>query len=196
MKDLQDILKIKTNNIKPDKGKILISEPFLMDYFFKRSVILLAEHNEEGTFGVILNKPVSTKFNEVVKGFPTFEGDVFLGGPVQNDSLFFLHTLGDAIPESTEIIKGIYWGGEIEVVREMVELKALKPGDIRFFIGYSGWGPEQLDDELKRNSWVVSDINAKQLLSTNPSALWKRSLKALGGDYTYWTSFPDDPTHN
>ncbi len=171
MKDLQDILKIKTNNIRPERGKILISEPFLMDYYFKRAVVLLAEHNEEGTFGVILNKPVSTRFDEVVKGFPEFDGQVYLGGPVQSDSLFFLHTLGDIIPESMEIIEGVYWGGDIEVIREMVEVKSISPDDLRFFIGYSGWGPDQLKEELKRNSWVVSDISAKQLLHTDPDAL-------------------------
>ena len=196
MKDLRDILKIRTNDIQPEKGKILISEPFLMDYFFKRAVVLLAEHNEDGTFGVIINKLVESRFNEVVKDFPDFQGQIYLGGPVQNDSLFFIHTMGELIPESVEIIEGIYWGGDIETVREMIELKALNPDDIRFFAGYSGWAPEQLDEELKRNSWVVANINAEQLLNTKPGSLWTRSLHRLGGNYKTWINFPDDPSHN
>ena len=196
MKDLYDLLKIKSNNIKPGRGKILISEPFLWDYFFKRSVVLLAEHNEEGTFGVIINKPIKANFNEVVKDFPEFNSKVFLGGPVQSDSLFFIHTLGEQIENSLEIIPGVYWGGDIERVREMIELGLIQPSQIRFFIGYSGWAPKQLEDELVRNSWLVSQITAHDLLTSNPKMMWSRSLRRLGKEYEYWNNFPDDPALN
>jgi len=196
MGDINDIIKIKTNNVKPARGKILISEPFLIDYFFKRSVVLLAEHNEEGTFGVILNKPVKASFNDIVKDFPDFPTQVYLGGPVQGDSLFFIHTMGNVIPESNEIIKGLYWGGDIETVRELITLNEIDDQQIRFFIGYSGWGPHQLDDELKRNSWVVSNLNADDLMKTKPDIMWDQALKQLGGDYSFWTNFPDDPAQN
>lgn len=196
MKDIHDLLKIRTNNIKPARGTILISEPFLWDYFFKRSVVLLAEHNDEGTFGVIVNKPIKARFNEVVKDFPEFNSKVFLGGPVQNDSLFFIHTLGEQLENSMEIIPGIYWGGNIEQVRELITLDQVKPAQIRFFIGYSGWSPNQLDEELERNSWVVSHITANDLLKTTPSMLWDRSLRRLGSDYAHWVNFPDDPGNN
>ncbi len=196
MNDIHDILKIRTNNVKPARGKILISEPFLWDYFFKKSVILLAEHNDEGTFGVIVNKPVKARFNEVVKDFPEFNSRIFLGGPVQSDSLYFIHTLGDRIENSLEIIPGIYWGGEIEQVRELIELKTIKPAQIRFFVGYSGWAPKQLDDELSRNSWVVSNTTPEEILRTTPSALWSRSLRKLGAEYARWINFPDDPSDN
>ena len=196
MKDLYDLLKIKSNNIKPGRGKILISEPFLWDYFFKRSVVLLAEHNEEGTFGVIINKPIKANFNEFVKDFPEFNSKVFLGGPVQSDSLFFIHTLGEQIENSLEIIPGVYWGGDIERVREMIELGLIQPSQIRFFIGYSGWAPKQLEDELVRNSWLVSHITAHDLLASNPKMMWSRSLRRLGKEYEYWNNFPDDPALN
>lgn len=196
MKDLHDILKIRTNNVKPAKGKILISEPFLFDYFFKRSVVLLAEHNKDGTFGVIVNKPVRAKFNEVVKDFPKFDAPVFLGGPVQSDSLFFIHTMGEQIDGSLEIIKGVYWGGDIELVKELIKINYIKPEEIRFYVGYSGWAPKQLDGELERNSWVVTNLDAKQLMGIQPSQMWSRVLRKLGGDYSYWPNYPDDPTLN
>jgi putative transcriptional regulator len=196
MKDIHDLLKIKTNNIKPARGKILISEPFLLDYFFKRSVILLAEHNDEGTFGLIVNKPVKARFNDVVKGFPEFNSRIFLGGPVQSDSVFFIHTLGKEVDESVEIIPGIYWGGDIERIKEMIGLSMIKPSQIRFFIGYSGWSPNQLDEELERNSWVVANVTADDLLRTTPSMLWSRSLRRLGDEYAHWNKFPDDPSEN
>ncbi len=196
MSDLNDMLTIKTNNIAPGKGKLLISEPFLMDYYFKRSVVLLAEHNEEGSFGIIMNKPLDTVFNDVVKDFPELDTQIYLGGPVKNDSLFFVHTMGDSIDNSTEIIEGLYWGGELEQVKEMITLKLIKPGDIRFYIGYSGWGANQLESELKRNSWVVSGMPAGELLNTNPHQLWKKSLLDLGEDYAFWPNFPADPASN
>lgn len=196
MKDLYDLLKIKTNNVKPARGKILISEPFLWDYFFKRSVVLLAEHNEEGTFGVIVNKPIKASFNEVVKDFPNFNSKVYLGGPVQSDSLFFIHTLGDEIANSMEILPGISWGGDIERVREMIEMNLIAPSQVRFFVGYSGWAPQQLDGELQRNSWLVSNINARELLNANPSMMWSRTLRRMGKEYAHWNNFPDDPALN
>jgi putative transcriptional regulator len=173
------LLQIRTNNLAPSKGKVLISEPLMGDYYFGRSVVLLAEHNEEGSFGLIMNKPLSSSFNEVVKGFPDFDATIYLGGPVQTDSLFFVHILGNEIPESNEIIDGLYWGGNLETVREMILLHALKPGQIRFYIGYSGWDANQLEAELKRNSWLVSTANANSLMHTRPEKMWDRFLRVL-----------------
>ena len=136
MTDINDILKIKTNDIKPAKGKILISEPFLIDYYFKRSVVLLAEHNEEGTFGLIINKPVDIALSDVLHDFPEFDSPVYLGGPVKTDSLYFIHTLGDRLENSLEITEGLYWGGDIEVVKEMITLGKITAKEIKFFVGY------------------------------------------------------------
>ncbi len=196
MTDINDILKIRTNNLKPTKGKILISEPFLVDYYFKRSVVLLAEHNEEGSFGLIINKPVDILLSDVLKDFPIFDTPVFLGGPVKTDSLYFIHTLGADIENSLEITEGLYWGGEIEHVKELITIGKIQPNEIKFFVGYSGWVPKQLDGELAKNSWLVSNTSAKQVMKTNPENLWNDTVNKMGGDYAYWTNFPTDPTHN
>jgi putative transcriptional regulator len=196
MTDINDILKIRTNDVKPAKGKILISEPFLIDYYFKRSVVLLAEHNEEGTFGLIINKPVDIALSDVLHDFPEFNSPVYLGGPVKTDSLYFIHTLGDRIENSIEIIDGLYWGGDIDLVKELINLKGLTSKEIKFFVGYSGWVSKQLEGELARNSWLVANTNAKQVMESDPDKLWKESLKKLGGDYTYWINFPSDPIMN
>ena len=196
MKDIHKILNIQSNNIQPARGKILISEPLMGDFYFKRSVVLLAEHNDEGSFGLIMNKPLNARFNEIVRDFPDFETNLFLGGPVQSNNLFFMHTLGNIIEDSHEIIKGLYWGGEIEQIKEMIKLGQIKPADIRFYIGYSGWASEQLDGELKRNSWLVSYLRASTLLNAKPEDLWNISLGALGSEYNHWTNFPSDPSLN
>lgn len=196
MTDINDILKIRTNNLKPTKGRILISEPFLVDHYFKRSVVLLAEHNEEGSFGLIINKPVGLILSDVLKDFPIFDAPVFLGGPVKPDSLYFIHTLGDNIENSLEITEGLYWGGEIEQVKELMTIGKIKSNEIKFFVGYSGWVSKQLEGELARNSWLVSNTNAQQVMKANPESLWNDTVNNMGGDYAYWTNFPTDPTHN
>jgi putative transcriptional regulator len=196
MEEFDDIIKIKTNNIKPGPGKILISEPFMFDYYFKRSVILLAEHNEEGSFGVIINKPMTVDFNEVIKDFPDFTSKVYLGGPVKTDSLFFIHTMGEIIEDSLPIVEGLYWGGDLNQVKEMMLLNQIDESKLKFYIGYAGWSPKQLDQELKRDSWVVSNINSVQVMESDPDKLWKDALLKLGGDYEMWTKYPTEPTMN
>lgn len=196
MTDLNKIIKIKTNDIKPAGGKILISEPLLSDNYFKRAVVLLAEHNEEGSFGIIMNKPIENKFNEIVDDFPEFPGQLYLGGPVSNSSLFFIHTLGDLIENSLEIMDGLYWGGDIEMIRELLLLKQISETQIRFCVGYSGWSSHQLEDELKRNSWLVSRLPAETLMNTHPENLWELALNNLGNEYSYWSNFPVDPEMN
>jgi putative transcriptional regulator len=196
MENYDDILKVKTNNVKPGRGRILISEPFLYDYYFRRSVVLLAEHNKEGSFGVIINKPMEVNFEEVVKDFPDFESKVYLGGPVKTDSLFFIHTLGDEIENSLPILRGLFWGGDLERVKELIMLNQLNDSNIRFFIGYSGWMPKQLDNELKRDSWLVSSMSAEEIMQGNPDKMWKKSVLEIGGRYKIWTNFPAEPTLN
>jgi len=196
MNELERFLQIRTNNMKPARGRLLLSEPFMGDFYFGRSVVLLAEHNEEGSFGVIMNKPVTASFNEVLKDFPEFDAKIYLGGPVESNSLFYIHTVGEQLEGATEIIEGVYWGGDIELLKEMILLHTIKPEDIRFFIGYSGWGANQLDSELKRNSWVITRASRKKLLGMNPLNMWQDLLNKMGDNYRYWTKMPVDPNMN
>ncbi|HZK08158.1 MAG TPA: YqgE/AlgH family protein [Bacteroidales bacterium] len=196
MENLDDILHIKGNKVKPAPGKILISEPFLFDHYFKRSVVLLADHNKEGSFGVIINKPMAVDFNEVVKNFPGFGDDLYLGGPVSTSNLFYIHTLGDQIIDSVLIRKGLYWGGDVERIKELLLLGQLNKHNIRFFVGYAGWMPRQLDMELKRDSWLVADITTRQIMHGSAENLWKDSLLRLGDQYRHWINFPSEPSLN
>ena len=187
---------MKPTNIKPDAGSILISEPSLKDRFFNRAVVLLADHNKDGSFGIILNKPLETKFNDIVKGFPFFDSQVFLGGPVNTENLFFLHRKGDLIKNSQEIKEGLYWGGNIDDVKDLIDSNLLKPKDIRFYIGYSGWTENQLDEELKETSWLVDNPNIQDLINTISSKMWSNSVRNLGKEYEIWANFPDNPSMN
>jgi len=181
---------------EPHSGNILISEPFLNDFYFKRAVVLLAEYTKEGSFGLIVNKPVNLKLKKVVKECTDFNAKIFIGGPVRTDSLFVLHTLGDKIPESSKIIEGIYWGGDMEVIRDMIINRAISPDDIRFYIGYAGWNSLQLENELKEKSWVISNTAKEEILNEHPETLWNTIVKNLGKDYSLWSNFPFDPILN
>ena len=180
---------------KPKQGSILISEPSLRDFYFRQSVILLAEHNDEGTFGVIINKPIEAKLKDIIKGFTGYNLPVYLGGPVKTDSIFFLHTRED-IEGSLPVMQGLYWGGDLDAIRAMLKNKTMSPSEIRFFVGYSGWSPNQLDRELEEKSWVLSQTTVKEVINEHPEELWSNYLKSMGQDYAIWANFPADPTLN
>jgi len=187
---------MKPTNLQPTPGSILISEPALKDMYFSRAVVLLADHTEEGSFGLILNKPLDVKFNDIVKGFPEFDAKVFLGGPVNTKNLFFLHRRGDFIRNSQEINEGLYWGGDIEDVKNLLHLGELRSEDIRFYIGYSGWTENQLDEELEELSWLVGQPKLMDLIQKPSNEMWKHSVRDLGKDYELWVNFPSDLSMN
>ncbi|MBN1158723.1 MAG: YqgE/AlgH family protein [Bacteroidales bacterium] len=184
------------NTLKPQKGRVLISEPFLMDNYFKRSIVLLTEHSEEGTVGFVLNKPVNIRINEVMNDFPDVEATVSLGGPVQTNTLHYIHTMGDIIPSSVKVLNNIFWGGDFEVVKRLLESGNLNASNIRFFLGYSGWQSNQLDDELTENSWIIADISPEEIMTPMNKHFWKKALNRMGAKYQMWANFPENPQMN
>ncbi len=140
----------KPENIEsPAKGKLLISDPFMADPYFNRLVILLCEHNQDGSFGFILNKYVDMDLADVMEDVPDISNRVSIGGPVENNQLYFLHTLGAHLPGSTEIAKGLYVGGDFEILRSLLATRSINEDQVRFFVGYSGWGEGQLLEEME-----------------------------------------------
>ena len=180
----------------PGKGKILISEPFLLDPNFKRSIVLLCEHGEEGSVGFILNKPTQVKLNQLLEDFPDFDAPVYFGGPVQINTLQFVHRAGDIIEGTTKIADGLYWGGSFEILKLLIEAKKVSPSDFRFFIGYSGWEEGQIEKEMKINSWIVTSTEADNIFSDEPDKLWGEILKKMGKKFAILASFPEDPSVN
>lgn len=194
--DMDKMFAIRRNELEPSKGRLILSEPFLDDFYFGRSVVLLIEHDQDGSFGLIMNKPVQEKFNDIIKGFPHFDAPIYLGGPVQPDHVFIIHTLGNEIDGSLEILDGLYWGGNLEIIRERIRLGNVRPSQIRFYMGYAGWEPNQLEKELERNSWVVTNATSRKILSTNHTSMWSRFVSQLGPPYDLWKQFPVNPEMN
>ena len=186
----------KNVHLDPEVGRILISEPFLLDSYFKRAVILLGEHSEEGTIGFILNKPTDLQLNDALEDFPPFEVPLYFGGPVQTDTIHFLHTLGDRLVGSKEILPGIYWGGDLEMLKMLIDTHQVGKDDIRFFAGYSGWEPHQLNDELKGHTWLVTSGQRDFAFSDHPEELWGEVLRTMGSQYAILANFPEDPSLN
>lgn len=191
-----DIFRIEKSGFNPAQGKILIAEPFLADTYFRRSVVLLTEHNEKGSVGFVLNNPVAVKVNDVLANFPEIDSDVSIGGPVGTNTVHYLHTLGDLLPNSVNVIDNIYWGGDFEVLKQLIERGAASVSQVRFFIGYSGWEPEQLDKEISEDSWIVSEMKSSDIMKSVDKKTWDKALKSLGGKFRLWLNFPENPGMN
>jgi len=187
----------KMLQVKPKKGKLLIAEPSLTgDVSFNRSVVLLAEHNEEGSVGFILNKPLDYQINDLVSEI-LIPFKVYNGGPVEQDNLYFIHRVPQLIENSVEISDGIYWGGDFEKTISLINQKVISEDDIRFFLGYSGWSTLQLDEELSSKSWVVvKNEYESQIIKKSSVAFWKEKMMQLGGDYLLWSNAPENPSLN
>ncbi len=190
-----DLFKIKHNNIAPSKGRILLSEPFSKDIYFKRSVVLLTEHNPHGSVGFILNKPIDFNINKLIKDFPEFAANVSIGGPVKTDSIHFMHVLGDLIPGSMHVMDDLYWGGDFDTLKELIVTGIIKPDQIRFFVGYSGWHPKQLDNEIGKDFWLVTKLTSHDIMAFSDD-IWKQTLSKLGEKYKIWSNFPENPGMN
>jgi putative transcriptional regulator len=189
--DLGEKFVIKSNSLAPKQGNILISEPLMNDFHFGRSVILLIDHEEtEGSFGIIINKTLNAGVNQIVDDFPDFEAPVYLGGPVSDNQLFFIHTLGDLIPDSCPIIEGLYWGGEVETLKTLIATGIANEENTRFYLGYSGWDSGQLVNELVHNTWLVGDITTEQLFNLPEEAMWQTFVNQAGKSYVMWKRFP------
>ncbi len=177
-------------------GKLLIADPFLKDPSFKRSVVFLCEDKEEGSFGFVLNRKFEQPLSEILEGAEDSPLPVYYGGPVQIDTLHYLHLCPDLIPGGIEVVDGIYWGGDFEIVVDLVKANALTTKDIRFFIGYSGWSEGQLAEEMKIKSWITSEGNRKLVFTNHVDDTWKKALKQLGGEYVQMVNYPIDPQLN
>ncbi len=192
-----NIFQITNNNIIPKKGNILISEPFLMNKYFGRSVVLLVEHESSGSMGFVLNKPIKETFNDF---FPEVELKekipVFCGGPVSPNRLYYIHTLGKAIPDSYHVTGKIYFGGDFEVIKAYMNQGNPVKGVLKFFMGYSGWEEDQLENEITGNSWLVGKPDVQKIMKSENEIYWKRALEDLGEKYRFWANFPQRPFMN
>ena len=194
----KDIFKIKHNNLQPRKGRILISEPFLQNVFFQRAVILLIEHNKNGSMGFVLNKRtnliVNTFFPEM-KFFPDIP--IYLGGPVHSNHLFFIHSLGEEIiPDGVKVINNLCFDGNFEALKQYILQGGPVEGKVKFFLGYSGWSTNQLTGEIVSDSWLVGNSSINSIMQAEGDSFWTNSVDSLGNQYKIWKNYPVNPEMN
>lgn len=182
--------------IEPAAGILLIADPFLKDPNFLRTVVLLCEHRESGSFGLVLNKQIEQTLDELISDLEGHPLPVYYGGPVQMDTIHFLHQYPDLIPESVKVSEDIFWGGNFETVTALLKRKSIDPDKIKFFVGYSGWGDAQLNEEMKEKSWLTVQATRELVFNTRFDEIWKNSLKTLGGEYERLINYPIDPQLN
>lgn len=179
------------NGSNIEKGKILISPPLISDDFFHNSVVFLTEYTPDGVVGFIVNKPVELSINDLIEGFPEFEAQLYYGGPVASDNLYFIHRVPDKIDGSIHIVDDLYWGGDFDQVTNLISNGELKSEEIRFFLGYSGWDVNQLDSEIDSKSWIVDKLE-NSLFEWDIVKLWKHCLSQKDQKYKIWANAPKD----
>lgn len=181
----------------PKKGCLLVAEPSILnDISFNRAVILLTEHNQDGSVGFIINKPLSHTINDLI---PEINASfiIYNGGPVEQDNLYFIHNVPHLIPDSIEISNGIYWGGDFEITKNLINEGIILKENIRFFLGYTGWETDQLEYELEENSWIIVENELKEkIIGKNSQNFWKEKMNQLGGDYLLFSNSPENPSLN
>lgn len=182
--------------IQPARGRILIAEPFLQGPYFSRSIVLLTEHGKEGAVGFVINKSTEVYPDEVIEDLFNFEGELFIGGPVSSNSLHFIHTLGDLVPDSVKVTSSISWGGDFNRIKQLINQGLADSKSVKFFAGYSGWSPGQLEEEIAGNSWIVSNLEDSQIMKGKSDTIWQNTLKSLGDVYSTWLNFPRNPAFN
>jgi len=193
----KDIFKIRHNDLPPEKGKVLISEPFLKNVFFQRSVVLLIEHNANGSMGFVLNKKTDLWLNDFIVGLENIPHiPLYLGGPVSSDRLFFIHSLDDMIPDSIQIDDNLYFDGDFESLSYYLMSGKPVSGKIKFFLGYSGWTKNQLAEEIDQDSWLVGKSSNRQIMVAEDELCWKNAVELIGGPYLTWINYPKDPLLN
>jgi putative transcriptional regulator len=181
----------------PETGTILVSEPFLDDPYFGRKAILLCEHNAEGSFGFVLNNFVEISLQDILDDLPEVQARISVGGPVKNSNLYYLHTAPD-ITGSIPVVDGVCMGGDFDIIKEKLRTGLLGPDRVRFFIGYAGWSPQQLEQEIRNRSWFITRANAQRIMETalDDDAFWKRMVEDMGDGYAHIANAPIDPSMN
>lgn len=197
--DLESIIYKNPTIVNPQKGDLLIAEPLLDEPYFKRSVILLLdEDNNQGHIGLALNKITPVSLQDL---FPDWkagaEVPVYSGGPVEADRLFMLHTMGDRFEGSMEVSPGLYVGAKLDDIIDYINNNRYADGNIRFFLGYSGWSKGQLTSEILKNTWALNpNPGHTDVLTGAEDLYWRREVRRLGEKYRSWLLVPSNPAFN
>lgn len=188
---------VNDNLIEPEPGDLLISQPYLPDPNFERTVVLICEHDEKGTVGFVLNRRSNSVFSDVIFDAAHFDPPLYVGGPVQNDTLHFVHKDMLEMESGKSLGERLVWGKDFNRLLTLIDTHQIDEKNYRFFVGYSGWSPGQLLEELNAKSWIVYQNKDENLIFDFSSQdLWKKVLREMGGKYRVISNYPVDPRLN
>lgn len=174
-----------------------MAEPFMQDANFRRAVVLVTDHtDDEGTVGFIINKPLAVRITDLVEDFPEIDALAYYGGPVSTNTIHYMHNVGMLLDGSTEIGPGVYWGGEFDKLKFLIGQELIRSENIRFFVGYTGWSPGQLIEELDSGSWLTTEVHANYVFKSKPSRLWNQVMHHKGDLYSILAQLPEQPNLN
>lgn len=198
MKEIDDIFHLDDLQPEPQRGALLIAKPTVDDTCFSRAAIITVNHSKCGSMGLIINKPSGLTLNEAIDGLLTDEDiPLYLGGPVNTELLFYIHTLGDIITDAKPIGNGLFVGGSYDAMKRYINSGAPVNGNVKFMLGYSGWAASQLNAEIGMNDWAVSyDVDPALVLSNHPDDIWQQLVTRLGERYKMWKNWPSDLSMN
>ena len=179
-----------------ENGSLLIAHPTMLDDTFFKAIILVTHHNYEESVGVVINKPSKIKLHEIINDIPESNFQVYIGGPVAKNSIHYIHNIGDQIPGAIKIIDGLYFGGDFNIVKNLIKAKKISKNSIRFFAGYSGWEANQLEEEMEENSWIIKSANKELCLQYSNQNLWGEILRKMDKKYAIWSNLPKNPSLN
>jgi putative transcriptional regulator len=177
-------------------GRILVADPFLKDPNFMRTVVFLCEHEEAaGSFGFVINRPYNQVVGNLISGLDGCSFPVYFGGPVQMDTIHFLHQRPDLVG-GVEVVDNIYWGGDFDALSEAILNNNIREEELRFYLGYSGWSAGQLKSELDEKSWLTTEGNRALVFHQDYNRIWQDALLQMGGKYEQLVHYPIDPQLN
>jgi putative transcriptional regulator len=175
---------------------LLVAQPLLQDPNFARTVVLLVAHDTGGSLGFVLNRPAPLQVKEVTDYFGDIDYPLYVGGPVQRNTLHIVHNLGEILPESQRVGDSVYWSGSWKRLRSLLAVRDVPHDAIRFFAGYAGWAPGQLEAEIAHKAWLLFPAKSDYIFTPNPENLWERVLLDQGGEYAALARYPLDPRLN
>jgi len=181
------------------KGYFLIANPVLPDPNFSRTVVLLCNHDEHGSFGLVINKEAELAPSEIFSGIDrlrSYNGRAFVGGPVSQSQMFYICRSKEPVPEMDQICPGVHLGMDWNFLDGVMNRISDPDINLRFFLGYSGWGAGQLASEMERRSWLTSKADESLVFENNLDRVWAGAVKSLGKEYEYLIQAPVNPQWN
>jgi putative transcriptional regulator len=179
------------------RGRLLVAAPPLVDPNFDRTVVLMLEHGDEGALGLVLNRPSDTDLADAVPDWSPLASQpavVFVGGPVSPDAVIALARSDIADERDGWVPIGAGFG-TVDLARSPEDIEVVIEG-VRVFLGYAGWAPGQLEEELEQGAWIAVDFALDDAFGNAPNDLWKRVLRRQGGRLAMFANAPGDPTSN